>query len=264
MHPRPARGAALALGSGRQRGFARRRCRLTRQSRGARKRHVRLLRQAVADLCLDLSGARVLTEAATGPYSATAVMAALAGATVHAIARDSPHASSELAVEAVDELATLAAVPRDRIHFHPDRSSLPNDLDIITNAGHVRPLDAQIIDRLGPFGVVSVMFEAWELRPGEIDLSLCKRRNVPVAGVWEVFDTLGVFASCASLALKLCFEAGLEVTGNKIVVISDDPFGDVIALGLRANRADVIVGAAGEPDRFSDASVRRRSAGRDV
>lgn len=50
-------------------------------------RMARLCRRAVSDMALDLSGLRVLTEAATGPFAATAAIAALAGAEVVAVAR---------------------------------------------------------------------------------------------------------------------------------------------------------------------------------
>ncbi len=205
-----------------------------------RRRHLRLLNQALTSLELDLSGARLLTEAATGAYAATPVMGALAGGIVHAISRDSRDASAAQGVEEVRELAALAALRDDAIRFHADRSSLPHDLDIIANSGHVRPVDRELIDRLGRFGAVSAMFEAWELRPGEIDLAACRDRGVPVAGVCEDFEDLRVFSSCGALAVKQCFEAGLEVTGNTIVVVSHDAFGDVIAGALRRNGADVI------------------------
>ena len=43
---------------------------------------------------LDLAGVRVVTEAATGPYVVTPVMAAAAGAEVVALAKDSRHGSA--------------------------------------------------------------------------------------------------------------------------------------------------------------------------
>jgi hypothetical protein len=54
-----------------------------------------LMRHAILQCDLDLSRVTVLTEAATGAYSVTPVLAALAGAqTVFAYARDSRHGSA--------------------------------------------------------------------------------------------------------------------------------------------------------------------------
>ena len=53
------------------------------------------MRAAVDRCCLDLSGRVVLTEAATGAYVATPVLAALAGAQVTALTRTSRHGSAE-------------------------------------------------------------------------------------------------------------------------------------------------------------------------
>ena len=94
----------------------------------------------------------------------------------------------------------------------------------MTNVGWVRPLDEQLIGRLGPRGVVSYMCEAWEFRAGDVDIEACTQQGVPVAGVGEDFDGLNVFRSTGQLALKLLFEAGLEVANNSFIVISSDPF----------------------------------------
>ena len=58
------------------------------------RRAARLLRQAIADYGLDLSGLTVFTEAASGPYLHTPILAALAGAEkVYAQTANSAYAS---------------------------------------------------------------------------------------------------------------------------------------------------------------------------
>lgn len=199
----------------------------------------RLIREAINLLQLDLTGARVLTEAASGVYAVTAVLAAAAGAEVYALTCDSSYASTPEVKRQVRTLADLAGIGRDQIAIDTDRSSVPGDLSIITNLGFVRPVDGTLLKRLAPDGVVSYMCEAWEVREGDVDLDTCDKLEVPVAGVWEDFDGLDIFRSCGQLAVKLCFEIGLEVAGNRFVVMSADKFGPVLASALESNLATV-------------------------
>lgn len=200
-------------------------------------RLLRLLREAIERLELDLTGARVLTEAGSRQYAVTPIIAALAGAEVYALTRDSAYASVSEVQRQVAIMADVAGIGTSRIHILTDREWIPTRLDLITNLGFVRPVDAALIDRLGPNGVVSYMCEAWEMREGDIDFVACETTGVPVAGVWEDFDGLDIFRSCGQLALKLCFEAGLEVAGNRLILISPDQYGPVIESALEANLA---------------------------
>jgi hypothetical protein len=202
------------------------------------RRVVRDIRRALAELELDLSGATVLTEAATGPFAATAVIASLAGAeSVHAVARPSRHGSVEEAHAQVMRLAGSAGA--DRIELHRRRDEVPAGIDVLTNLRAVRPVDRELLPLLSEHGAVSLMYEAWEARPGEIDLAACAELGVPVAGVSEDFQGLAIFQSVGPLALKLCFEAGLEVARNRILVVGDGRFPDVIARSLSSALADV-------------------------
>ncbi len=54
------------------------------------------------------------------------------------------------------------------------------------------------------------MSEAWEFRPGDVDLNFCKSKNIPVSGVNEDFDGFNVFSSCGQLALKLYLKQALR------------------------------------------------------
>ena len=73
-------------------------------------RIVRLMRTVIAELDLDLGGLTVYTEAATGAYAVTAVLAALAHAQrVYALARDNRYATSDHALAETKALAQAAA-----------------------------------------------------------------------------------------------------------------------------------------------------------
>ena len=71
-------------------------------------------------MSLDLAGATVLTEAATGAYVVTPVLAALGGAgVVNAVTRATRFGSVDEVAEQTRELADLLGVA-DRITIHAD------------------------------------------------------------------------------------------------------------------------------------------------
>ena len=199
----------------------------------------------------------MLTEAATGPFCVTPVLAAAGGAeVVYAMARDSVYGTAAEAAGQVRQVAAALGRGEDRIIVVADRGEIRHPIDVVTNAGMVRPIDADLLGKLSHAGAVTVMCEAWELRPGDIDVEYCERHGIPVAGVWEDFGGFNVFRSCGQLALKMCFDAGLEVAGNRLLVVSPDHFGPVIAAALRANGAvATVLASVAELDRAGVAAA---------
>lgn len=199
-------------------------------------RAFRLIDEFREKLSLDLRGMTVLTEAGTGPFLHSALIAASAGAArVAAIAPDSAYASH---AEIRDWLlAGFAArgLPAAGLEIHARREDVADGVDLFLNLGFVRPIDSAMIARASPAAVVSYMSEAWEFRPGDVDLAACAAAGIPVAGVNENFGGFAVFDSCGQLALKLLFEAGVEVAGCSVVTLGGDRFGEVVHAALEAN-----------------------------
>jgi hypothetical protein len=207
----------------------------------AYQRTAEMLRQMVRRLRLDLGGRQVLTEAATGPYAVTPVLAALAGAQVTAFAKDSRHGSVAQAQTETLGLAADCGVESqievvDRL---PDKTI--GAADVITNCGHLRPLDAAFIGRMKPGAVMPLMYEAWEFRPGDVDLEACRRRGVAVVGTNERHPALRVFDYLGLLALYGLLQCRVPVAFSKILVISDNPFCPFVVNKLVACQAEVEV-----------------------
>ena len=57
--------------------------------------------------------------------------------------------------------------------------------------------------------------------------SYFKQKGIKVAGTWENHPDLKIFDGCGHLAVKISQEAGYEVYQNKIIVWSNDHFGEV-------------------------------------
>jgi len=200
----------------------------------------RLMQEAIAYCRLDLSGATVLTEAASGAYRVTPVLAAMAGAkVVYAVTRSSRHGTVEEIVAQTDALARLAGV-NDRIIVVTEiQADLVAKADIVTNSGHVRPIDAEMIGWMKPTAVIPLMFEAWEFRSADIDLAACRGRGIAIAGTNERHPAIGVFSCLGEMASKLLLDAGVAVRGSRILLLCDNPFLPFIRDGLTSGGAAV-------------------------
>jgi hypothetical protein len=198
------------------------------------------MKLAVADTGLDMSGMTVLTEAATGAYAVTPVLAAMAGAKhVYAFTRSSRHGTVSDAKRQIWELAAPLGVA-DRIEILETVSpKVLHTVDIVTNSGHLRPLTAELIARLHGDAVIALMFEAWEFRREDLDIEACARRKIPVVGVNERHPAVNVFSFLGPLAVKQLHDCGLAVLGNSIGLLCDNDFLAPLHNGLTSLGANV-------------------------
>ena len=209
---------------------------------------VALARRRIDALGLDLSGLEVVTEAATGAYACTAVIAAMAGARrVSAVGRDTArHGRFE---DARAQTLALAAAAGVAGRIEVVRALAPGTLaacDLLTNSGHLRPITREVVATLPPQAVVALMFEAWEFRAADLDLAACRERGVRVAAVNERHPAVGVFPFLGPLAVRLLDEAGLAAGGRRVAVLCDNPFAPFIRAGLAEAGAAVEVFAGPE------------------
>jgi hypothetical protein len=204
-------------------------------------RLLRLMRTAIKDCALDLSGLTVLTEAANGPYVVTPVIAAMAGANVYALAAATSYASAEELRAATSELAHLAGVA-GKVTFAREKQDIHvAAADIITNSGQVRPIDARMASLMKPGAVIPLMYESWEYRQSDLDLDACRARRIPVAGTNERHSAVNVFSYLGQMAIKQLHDAGLAVRGCRIAVLCGNDFEPYIVRELRGNGAEVVV-----------------------
>jgi hypothetical protein len=202
-------------------------------------RLLRLMRESIARTNLDLTGLAILTEAATGAYSVTPILAALAGAKrVYAVTKQSRYGSVDDVIKDTMSLAELGGVA-NQIQIE---TVLPSDLsqfDIVTNSGHLRPIGPVLINALPQRCVLALMFEAWEFRSTDIDLAACRQRNIPIVGVNERHVSVDVFSFLGPLAVNMLHEAGIAVYSSKIAILSDNDFGIFISRSLASLGADI-------------------------
>lgn len=211
-----------------------------------------LMRRTIARTGLNLSGKIVVTEAASGAYATTPVIAAMAGAgRVYALARPSRYGTVAEVTAWIYHLAIFAGVA-DRITVVEGLSpEILATADIVTNSGHVRPLTAEFINQLPSKAVIALMFEAWEFRSSDIDLDACARRGIPVVGVNERHPTVDVFSFLGPLCVKQLHDCGLAVYGNRLALLCDNDFAEPMFNGLS--------GIGAQTELFTSASVVLRA-----
>lgn len=193
-------------------------------------RAIRQIDNIIFKLELDLCGTSILTEAGTNHFIFTPLIAYRAGAKkIFVWLKDTGFGNAENIYKRFIEIATNLNLDISKFEFGINKR--PDDhirqSDIITNLGSVRPINKEFIDKMKPNAVISYMCEAWEIRPQDVDIEYCKQKKNKIAGVWENHPDLLIFNGCGPLSLKVCFEAGLEIYQNKILIISSDKFGSV-------------------------------------
>ena len=204
------------------------------------KRIEKLITDAINTYDLDLSGLTVFTEAASGNYVVTPLIAALAGSDrVFAITRDSRHGKAADVRNFTLELAQKWGVD-DRVEVVSDKTPLMlSQVDIVTNLGFVRPIDKKMIAHLKPTAVLPLMWETWEFRKADLDLSECRRKGIMVLGTNEREVTLDLFTYVGYLAVKLAFELEIEIYNSKVVVVGSGVFGQSSVKAFDKLEADI-------------------------
>lgn len=207
-----------------------------------------LVRESVRRCRLDLSGAVVLTEAATGAYAVTPIIAAAAGAQhVYAVTRSTRYGTVEEVTDLTRAIASAAQVPDVIEVIEATTPQVVAAADIVTNSGHVRPIDAGMVEMMKPGAVVPLMYEDWEFRGHDLDLAACRRRGIRVTGTNERHPDVDVFSFLGIMAVKLLLDSGVAVYRSRVGLLCGNPFEPFIVAGLRSAGATVeVAGSAAE------------------
>ncbi len=188
----------------------------------------KLIIEAINRNQLQLDELIVLTEAASGNYVVTPVIAAMAGAEVYAFTKDSRYGKAADVKSYTNSLARFCGVGNKiKVIFKKERE-IVDKANIVTNLGFVRPIDKKLIEMMNEKAVIPYMYEAWEFREGDVDLEACMEKGIPILATDESPQGSDVFNFCGPLCAKMLFDAGIEIYGNKITVLSKDKFGKTI------------------------------------
>ncbi len=197
----------------------------------------KIIKESIDRYNLNLSGYIILTEAASGYYAYTPIIAALANAKmVYALVKDSKYGNKDNVKRNLMTLAREYHVA-DRIKVIKEKSAeVIKECDIITNSGFVRPINKKMIDSMKSSSVISLMMEAWEVRTEDIDLNYCKKKGIPVLGTNEEINGADLFNCLGFFISKILFEIGLEIYKNNILIIGGDQISKEIKRFFKRNR----------------------------
>lgn len=192
--------------------------------------------RSIAKLSLDLSGSRVLTEAATGNYAVTPVIAAAAGADVTAFTRDSPYGSIADVEQQTEMLAESLNLPKAKLKIATDISTVDlRVFDIVTNCGFVRPINREFISKLSSSCVIPLMYEPWEVRDEDIDLEACAEKGIKVYGTSEADSRLRIMEYIGYTVLHFLLARKLSPFSANVLTIGCPQFASSIGTVLERN-----------------------------
>ncbi|MBW2107104.1 MAG: hypothetical protein JRI36_00345 [Deltaproteobacteria bacterium] len=176
---------------------------------------------------LNLEHLVVYTEVGSGYYQFTPMICVIAGAQkVYAVTRDSNWGKADEIKKATYDIINRWDL-RDCVEVVEEKKAKDvSKCDIITNLGFVRPIDSEMISWMKATAVIPLMWEAWEFRPNEIDMSACKKRGILVLGTDEHKNSFIKYAGY--VVWKLLFESNIEIFKNRFLVMSSDPVARVI------------------------------------
>ena len=188
------------------------------------------LLKRVEALGLDLTGKTVLTEAASGAYVVTPLLAAIAGAKVYAFTKTTKYGTAaEIFVNTKKYIEQCTTKKLDIELITELTPAIIAAADIITNSGHLRPLDEEKLQYAKDDLVIPLMYEAWEWRDADMDISYIRKRGFKVGATNERHSEVDVFNYLGDMALKQIFDAGICPYKNKFVLICNNDFGPYIA-----------------------------------
>ena len=203
-------------------------------------RSYKIIADAIKTLNVDISGKIVMTEVGSQKYLYTPIIASMCGASkVYALAKDNKYGLARDIIKDAENICSALNIKNILFLENEIPDGILETCDIVTNSGNLRPINSEKILKFKTGAVIPLMFEAWEFRNEDIDLALCKTHNIKVGGTWENHPAIKVFDYCGMLGVKMSLDAGFEVTGNNIIVWSDDDFGKTISAKFKNEGANV-------------------------
>jgi hypothetical protein len=203
-------------------------------------RTIDLIKVSFSKFNINLKGKIVLTEAATGNYCCTSILAAIAGAKVYAIAKDSKYGSFETVQSEVLLIAKQLGVD-SLLTIIRNFDEIDLELvDIVTNTGFVRPIDKNMINKLKPDCVIPLMWEPWEYRSNELDLNAAIKRGIKVYGTNENDFRLQTMNYIGLTVLYFLLKEKKSPASSKILVIGCQKFNNAIELVLNKLNYNVV------------------------
>jgi hypothetical protein len=193
------------------------------------------INKSIKKFKLNLLGKTVLTEAASGNYVVTPIIAAVAGAKVIAITKKSKYASVNEVIKQTSNLAKKLNVEKKIIIVEDKENIEYENLDIVTNTGFVRPIDKNMINKLSNKCVIPLMWEPWEYRKEDLDLNACMEKTIKVYGTNESDSRLKTMSYIGYIVMNFLLNNKMSPFSSKILILGSKHFTKAIIEVLEKN-----------------------------
>ena len=181
----------------------------------------------------NLNDKNILTEAATGNYIVTPIIAALSGGNVFALAKNTKYGTVEFIKEQTYALAKKMNLDKQITIIESYNEIDLTKIDILTNTGFNRPITRNIIDKLNPNAVIPLMWEPWEFRPNEIDIEACHKKGIKIYGTNESDYRLQTQLYIGYIVLHFLLANSISPKSGTVLIIGDLHFGKAISTVLK-------------------------------
>jgi len=193
------------------------------------------IKYSIQKFNLNLKDKIVLTEASTGDYRCTAIIAEQAGAKkIYALAKNTSYGNiDDIKSNYIEYFKTNR---KSNIKIIESLEEIEDRVDIVTNSGFVRPIDERILKYIHSNSVITLMYEPWEFRSSDIDMDLMYKQGIKVYGTDEhdsrlmTMDYIGITALYLLLDWKIT-----HFSNQRILILGSEEFTEPIERVLVKN-----------------------------
>lgn len=197
------------------------------------KRIIRLIEKAFNNFNIKLYNKILLTEAATGNYICTPILAALAGAKVYALAKETKYGTIKQIRDEIFSIGKMLNVDNKISIINCLDEIILGEIDIVTNTGFIRPINKLFIDKLKKDCVIPLMWEPWEHRLEELDLEAAVNRGIKVYGTNESDPRLQSMFYIGLTVIYFLLKEKKSPYSSKILIIGCKKFNEAIITILK-------------------------------
>ena len=199
-----------------------------------------IILNTIKKINLDLTGYVVLTEAATGHWLYTPLIAALANATkVICFTKDSRHGKTSDIIRNFKNITKYLEMDNSIKVYNKINKKLISQADIVTNSGLLRPINHEFINSMKRTAVISLMWEPWEYIGQDVDVRACWKKGICILGVNESNKILNVMSNAGDVVKKIFEINKIKIKNRKIVIVAENNSAPYIVKTLHSGGASV-------------------------
>jgi hypothetical protein len=162
---------------------------------------------------LDLSGQRILTEAASEVFSCTPLLGALGGAEkITCLGKNSKYGKFSKVQKQIRSFAEDLNINTRVFEFKKRKDFKAKNeasYDIVTNLGFVRPLEGEILESVEN-GIVALMCESWEVRKQDISIGEAIEKGCSIVGINEEHSLIDLFSKMPFICIYKMIESSMD------------------------------------------------------